>query len=301
MSPDEGRIEVDGHILFDSLAGTDLKPQERGIGYLFQSYALFPNMTVRQNIEIVWRGDGDDNKDAEKNNDVNMLLTRYRIADLADRYPVQLSGGEQQRAAIARIFACKPKALLLDEPFSALDTHLRENMQAELKHIIREYDGSVILVTHSRDEAYKIADELVILDKGKPAASGPVKEIFKNPGNMRAARITGCKNISPIEKTGERRFFAKDWGIELEAASPVGENHLYAGIRAHDFAPSDTEAQNSFKIDIADVIDGPFENDIIVRAEGGSETLWWITGRDYDASGVTALRVAPESILLLEA
>jgi molybdate transport system ATP-binding protein len=342
ISPDEGVIEMGGRVLFDSAAGIDLRPQERCVGYLFQSYALFPNMTVRQNIEVAYRaGDAeikggiDRNSDAKdvfsgrtdgitrrsarrsrRDAEVDALLSGYGLTELADRYPVQLSGGEQQRAALARIFACKPQALLLDEPFSALDTHLREKMQADLKRIIRGYEGSVILVTHSRDEAYKIADDLVILDRGKPVATGAVREVFRHPGSVRAARITGCKNLSPIEKRSDRKFFAIDWGIELEAAEPIGENIKYAGIRAHDFTPVETSEPaesmkskestepveiNIINIEILDVIDGPFEKDLIVCADGGTGSLWWITGRDADVSGVRALSIAPEAILLLEA
>ena len=299
ISPDEGVIEIDGRVLFDSSKGIDLRPQERRIGYLFQNYALFPNMTVRQNVEAAYRAEESAGKTAD--DEIDMLLGRYQIKDLADRYPVQLSGGEQQRTALARIFACKPSALLLDEPFSALDTYLRESMQAEMKNIIRDYRGSAILVTHSRDEAYRIADDLIILDKGRLSASGSVREVFKNPVNVRAARVTGCKNLSMIEKRGERRFFAKDWGIELEASERIEEKHLYAGIRAHDFIPSDTRSVNSFSVSIIDEIDGPFEWDLIVCPEGGEGKLWWIIGRYENIDGVKALSVSPESILLLEA
>ena len=301
ISPDEGRIEVDGRVLFDSASRIDLRPQERGIGYLFQNYALFPNMTVRQNIEVAYRTGAQANgKQDDRDKEIEGLLSRYQINDLIDRYPVQLSGGEQQRVALARIFACKPRALLLDEPFSALDTFLRESMQADLKRIIREYSGSVVLVTHSRDEAYKIADELVILDKGNPVAAGSVKEVFKNPGNVRAARITGCKNLSAIEKIGEKKFFAKDWGIELETAEPIGDNHHHAGIRAHDLKPVNEQAINSFSVDIIDEIDGPFEKDLIVGVKGREGTLWWIANREADVSDIKELSIAPESILLLE-
>ncbi|MCL2111141.1 MAG: ATP-binding cassette domain-containing protein [Clostridiales bacterium] len=301
ISPDEGVIKLDGRVLFDSAAKVDLRPQERGVGYLFQSYALFPNMTVRQNIAIAHRGDV-----AGRNAEVDALLARYEIEGLADRYPVQLSGGEQQRAALARIFAYRPQALLLDEPFSALDAFLRENMQAELKRIIRDYGGSVVLVTHSRDEAYRLADDLVILDGGRPAAAGSIREVFSKPGNVRAARITGCKNISAIERTGERSFYAKDWGVELRTAETVLDEHAFAGIRAHDFMAADGGAMgaggspNVFAIERLDEIDGPFEKDVIFKAAGGTGRMWWIVGRDADVSGVGALGVAPEAIMLLE-
>jgi len=296
ISPDEGRIVSDGHVLFDSAAKIDLRPQERDVGYLFQSYALFPNMTVRQNIEAAYSGSKE-----EREKDIDALLSKYEIGELAGRYPVELSGGQQQRTALARIFAYKPRLLLLDEPFSALDAYLRENMQAEFKHMIREYDGNVVFVTHSRDEAYKIADSLIILDEGRPAAKGNLREVFTHPGNVRAARITGCKNISEIEKTGEFSFFAKDWDIELKAAEPVREDHSFAGIRAHGFTPIIKNNANTFSIEVIDEIDGPFEKDIIFRPAGGAGRLWWIVGKDMDVEGVQALSIAPEDIMLLEA
>jgi len=296
ISPDEGKIVSDGRVLFDSGAKIDLKPQERDVGYLFQSYALFPNMTVRQNISIAYGG-----KPETRETDIDALMSKYEISELAGRYPVQLSGGQQQRAALARIFAYGPRLLLLDEPFSALDAYLRENMQAEFKRMIREYDGSVVFVTHSRDEAYKLADSLVVLDEGRPAATGNLREVFSNPGNARAARITGCKNISAIEKTGDRSIYAKDWGIELITAEPVQENHAFAGIRAHGIVTDKKTEVNTFTIDIIDEIDGPFDKDIIFCAEGKKGTLWWIVGKDFDALSVCKLSIDPKSIMLLEA
>ncbi|MDR0874665.1 MAG: ATP-binding cassette domain-containing protein [Clostridiales Family XIII bacterium] len=302
ISPDEGVITANGRMLFDSAAGIDLKPQRREVGYLFQNYALFPNMTIRQNIAVAYRGSAETRGAA-----VTALLARYELEEQADKYPVQLSGGQQQRAALARIFAYEPAVLLLDEPFSALDTFLRENMQAELKRIIRGYDGDVVLVTHSRDEAYKIADRLVILDDGRPVAEGTVQEVFAHPENARTARITGCKNISRIERTGERSFLALDWGIALEAAEPLSDAHTYAGIRAHDFSPlprSAAEGKNTFAVEVVDVIEGPFEKDVIVRAIGPASVgnpneIWWITDRSVKIDEQCAFTVRPEDILLL--
>jgi len=298
ISPDEGKIVSDGQVLFDSASKIDLKPQKRDVGYLFQSYALFPNMTVRQNISIAYSG-----RPETKEADVDALLLKYEIDELADRYPVQLSGGQQQRAALARIFAYKPRLLLLDEPFSALDAYLRENMQVEFKRIIREYEGNVIFVTHSRDEAYKIAENIVILDEGKPAAKGNLREVFSNPGNVRAARITGCKNISAITKTGARSFYAEDWGIELQTAEQVCENHVFAGIRARDLEAIDKDeiVPNRIQIEIIDIIDGLSERDVIFSAKVGKENLWWITNKGRNVDDIRALSIAPEAIMLLEA
>jgi molybdate transport system ATP-binding protein len=307
ISPDEGLITANGRTLFDSAAGIDLRPQQRGVGYLFQNYALFPNMTIRQNIAVAFRGAAEARDAAARS-----LLARYELEEQADKYPVQLSGGQQQRAALARIFAYEPEVLLLDEPFSALDTFLRESMQAELKRIIRGYEGDVVLVTHSRDEAYKIADHLVILDAGRPVADGTVKGVFAHPPNAKAARITGCKNISRIERTGERSFVALDWGIVLEAAEPLSEAHTHAGIRAHDFSPvpraegggeglaaDRVEGKNTFVVEVVDVIEGPFEKDVLVRTDSAVKEIWWITDRSVKVDEQCAFTVRPEDILLL--
>jgi molybdate transport system ATP-binding protein len=248
-SPDEGVIVSGGRTLFDSAAKIDLTPQERNVGYLFQSYALFPHMTVRENIAIAVRerawnktSDGARNKASDKAKDkeafIDGLLDRYELTGFGDRYPAKLSGGQQQRAALARIFAYGPELLMLDEPFSALDAFLRENMQIELLRIISEYDGDVILVTHSRDEVYKICDKLLIMDRGRIVANGGTRAVFADPASVTAARVTGCKNISRIRRLSERRLAATEWGIELETGRSIKDEHTHIGVRAHDFSPA---------------------------------------------------------------
>ena len=301
LIPDEGRIVLNGRVLFDSAAKIDLKPQARGVGYLFQNYALFPNMTVRQNIEIAWRpGKASAGQSADRRAAADALLERFKLTAQAAQYPVQLSGGQQQRAALARIYASGPEALLLDEPFSALDSFLRENMQVELRRDIRDYEGDVVLVTHSRDEAYRIAGRLVILDGGSVAAEGPLAELFADPVTAQAARITGCKNISRIRKTGDTQFFAEDWGVELEAGREILPEHVYAGIRAHDFFAC--AGDNGFPVMIDEVVKGPFETSMLFRTPGqgaGDAPLWWIVPRGADISGTERLSIPPEKILLL--
>ena len=307
LTPDEGRITVGDRVLFDSAAKIDMKPQARRVGYLFQNYALFPNMTVRQNIEIAWRpGQAPMGRGAAAGNTadrgaaVDALLERFQLAAQALQYPVQLSGGQQQRAALARIYASNPEVLLLDEPFSALDSFLRENMQVELKHDIKGYDGDVVLVTHSRDEAYRIAERLVILDGGAVVAEGPLAGIFADPVTAQAARITGCKNISHIEKTGGTRFFAEDWGIELDAGREILPEHGYAGIRAHDFFVCGEG--EGFPVSIDETVKGPFETSVLLRTPGqraGDAPIWWIVPRGFDPFGTERLSVSPEKILLL--
>lgn len=307
VTPDEGLIKVGDRVLYDSAAKIDIKPQFRNVGYLFQNYALFPNMTVRNNINIAYRGEKE-----KLTETVDALLSLYGLSDLADRYPVHLSGGQQQRAALARIFAYKPEVLLLDEPFSALDTFLRESMQVELKRLIKSYEGDVVMVTHSRDEVYKICNRLMILDSGESAAFGDTDDIFSAPGNVRSARITGCKNISRIKKTGDFTFYAIDWGFELSSTNPIDDSYTHVGVRAHDFNivddPNTFEKENLLEIQIQETIEGLFEKNIVFRSKDvevqpgldkDDSLIWWTCNRFKPTSGVQYLSVNPEDILLL--
>jgi molybdate transport system ATP-binding protein len=184
ITPDEGRIAIGDRVIFDSAARIDVKPQQRGVGYFFQSYALFPHMTVQENIRIaVNRADDDDRQLDEI---VSCLAERYQISGLEHRYPVSLSGGQQQRVALARIFASRPEAVLLDEPFSALDSYLRGNMQDELLRAMESYRGRFVLVTHSCDEAALICDSIVTISGGKITHFGGVDDTFMACGGCRA-------------------------------------------------------------------------------------------------------------------
>ncbi|MCD7897424.1 MAG: ATP-binding cassette domain-containing protein, partial [Planctomycetaceae bacterium] len=153
-TPDRGAITLNGRVLFDAAARINLPPQRRRVGYLFQSYALFPNMTVAGNIAVALAGTG-----KERRARTGEYLERFGLAGMENRLPHQLSGGQQQRVATARMLAADPEAVLLDEPFSALDSHLRERMELQLLDLLRDRDD-VILVTHSRDVAYRFATHI---------------------------------------------------------------------------------------------------------------------------------------------
>ncbi len=151
--PAEGKIKLDDDLLLDTNNKVNVIPQNRNIAYMFQNYALFPTMTVRENIEIVVKGDK-----LTKKEKADSLLKKFHIEDLAGKKPSELSGGEQQRVALARVLAYEPKLILLDEPFSALDENLKERLQIELEKMITDYNGTVIMVSHSKDELYKFSD-----------------------------------------------------------------------------------------------------------------------------------------------
>ncbi len=325
VTPDRGSIVL-GHtgdgdmtecVFYDSDRHINLRPRKRKVGYLFQNYALFPNMTVEENIMAGIAGKeagkfffGDKGR-VWKNRyqKVEELTGRFRLGGLEKHYPGQLSGGQQQRVALARLLAYEPEVLLLDEPFSAMDSHLREGLRLELIQVLEEFGGITVLVTHDRDEAYQLCGHLLLTDQGKVLVSGPSREVFQNPGTVEAARLTGCKNISRIQRLGKYRLRALDWGgLELIAGQEIGEGFTYAGIRAHDLLAVGAEElagwqrrpdANLIPAGEAQVSEMPFE--WYVTLENG---LWWKCGKGTHTSRAVNvaprwLRVEPSSVLLL--
>lgn len=159
---DSGQIFLSNQVLFDSDKKIDMTPQERKVGYMFQNYALFPKMTVEQNIGISLKI----NK-KEKREKIRKIMEQFKIQDLGKRFPGELSGGQQQRVTLARIMIYKPNLILLDEPFSALDYYLKDQLQFELLELLSDYDGQIIMVSHDRDELYRFRDELFVMKEGK--------------------------------------------------------------------------------------------------------------------------------------
>lgn len=266
-TPDEGRIVLNGRVLFDSEKKINIKPQSRKIGYLFQNYALFPNMTVEDNI-----GAGLKLQKNEKIEKISQLVKTFHLDGMEHKYPSQLSGGQQQRVALARIFAYEPDVLLLDEPFSALDSHLKEKLQTEIFEFLRLYRGEVLMVTHSRDEVYRFCKNLVIIDRGKSVLLGDTKKIFNQPELLPAARLTGCKNISRCRVVSPHSVYAIDWGITFETEKKVPEDTNYVGIRAHRFRLADgKEEKNTIAFKINKVVEEIFEYTVIAEAENQKE------------------------------
>jgi molybdate transport system ATP-binding protein len=185
MEPEEGRVSLDDTIFFDSAAAINLAPQRRMLGYVFQDLALFPHMTIRQNI--LYGGHG--LSKSEKEDMAGGMLKRFGISDLADRPPSRISGGQKQRVALARTLMRRPRALLLDEPFSALDTPTRQEMGRLLKEIQREYNIPVILITHDLQEACGLADRMIVYADGKAIRSGRPDELIPFPARNEAEAL----------------------------------------------------------------------------------------------------------------
>jgi len=159
--PDKGVITINGQALFDSEKHINLPPQKRRVGYLFQNYALFPNMTVKKNILCGLRGEKDP---VRRRMDLELAVKLLQLEGLENHRPHQLSGGQAQRVALARILVNRPRLLMLDEPFSAIDSDLRGYLQIEMKRLLDQYDGMVLLVTHDRNEAYHLCDRIIAMD-----------------------------------------------------------------------------------------------------------------------------------------
>ncbi|MDO5849191.1 MAG: ATP-binding cassette domain-containing protein [Methanobrevibacter sp.] len=294
VNPNSGIISVklnEEEVYFDSSKKINLKPQKRNVGYLFQNYALFPNMTVEENIAV-----GLSKKDDEK---VSELIKNFRLEGLEKRYPRQLSGGQQQRVALARIIAYDPDVILLDEPFSALDTYLKDQLRRELIKLLENFEGFIIMVTHDRDDAFQFCDKLIVMDKGKIIAKGNTYDIFENPKKVQVAKITGCKNISAIEIIDDYHVKALDWdNIILETEEKVSENINHIGIRAHDFTFADKDDVNVIGTKDAEIVEMPFEWDIKL-ANG----LWWIYDKEihkHDFTMPEYIKISPKTIILLE-
>jgi molybdate transport system ATP-binding protein len=295
-TPDRGLISLGGRDLFDSSKKTNLRPQERRVGYLFQNYALFPTMTVEQNIMAGVRSSKE-----ERQKRAQEMVRAFQLEGLEKRRPAELSGGQQQRVALARIMAYRPEALLLDEPFSAMDYFLKEKLRLEMKQVLQEFEGLSILVTHDRDEAYQLCDHLLLMHEGSFIAGGPTKEIFDHPKTVEAARLTGCKNISRIRPLGLHRICALDWdNLELTTREEVTDEITHAGIRAHDFFPcADESAENRIHVENPVLTELPFEWYIVLQNK-----IWWkvpkdIRSHDFSERLPRALCVDPSAIMLL--
>lgn len=254
-TPDRGRIVLNGRILYDSALGINVPSRERRIGFIFQNYALFPHLTVAQNIAF---GMPKKASTLRVQQQVNTHLEAMQLAQFGDRFPHQLSGGQQQRVALARALASQPELLLLDEPFSALDTHLRAKMERELLSILNHYAGSTLLVTHNMEEAYRICENLLVLEEGQAIAWGVKQQIFERPPTVSVAKLTGCKNFSRAVALKPQRIEAIDWGCTLTYVEPLPTALSQVGIRAHQLRfNEETEGENVFPCWIAATSETP--------------------------------------------
>jgi molybdate transport system permease protein len=220
-TPTWGKIILNGRVLFDSETGINLPSRHRRIGVIFQNYALFPHLTVAQNIVFGLQNISK----KERLQRVRYYLQLVELEGLENRYPHQLSGGQQQRVALARALAIQPEALLLDEPLSALDTYLRNRLEQLLSEVLLNYQGVTLFVTHKLEEAYRICDNLLVLSEGKIMALGRKEDIFERPSSFCVAQVTECKNFSRTRIIDAEHIEALDWHCILKVVEPIP--HLF--------------------------------------------------------------------------
>jgi ABC-type sulfate/molybdate transport systems ATPase subunit len=236
ITPDAGFIISAGRTLFDSRARVNLRPQQRRVGYVFQGYALFPHMTVAQNVSYGVRARHSPRRTAEGNagrsDPAKDIIERLGMSALASRYPHELSGGQQQRVALARALATDPDVLLLDEPFSALDAPLRRELSGELSQTLRDWGKRAVLVTHDLGEAYQIADMVVLYEQGTTTGAVSKNDLLWHPSSERVARLIGARNIlhaTIADLSGDSILL--DWrgGRLVAARSPSHPLHARPG------------------------------------------------------------------------
>lgn len=296
--PDKGRIVLDDRVLFDSEANIDLPPQKRRIGYLFQNYALFPTMSAGKNILEGLRHVKDRE---EKRKRFEKIVDMLKIKGILDLRPRQLSGGQMQRVALARMLANDPELILLDEPFSALDAHLRDNLIPEFMELLSSYNKQVVMVTHSRDEAYRMCIRLCMMENGIVDRQGDTDEVFNSPGTVSAAVLTGCKNIAAAIKKGSNEVFVPAWNTTFRFDHEIMSSFDSIGIRAHLFGPEIEE--NRRKVTVVKSFEEPFETTYLFRYEDMPESsplLWYRERKTGEHRSFEWLGIKCDDIMLLK-
>lgn len=297
--PDEGRIVAAGTTFFDSEQGIDLTPQQRKTALLFQNYMLFPNLTVADNIAA---GIPRSTPKEEVHVLVKKQLERFGLEGFGRRYPARLSGGQQQRVALARMLAANPAILMLDEPFSALDSHLKSSLEIDLLDLFDDFDGTIVYVSHDIDEAFRFCDRIAVIDRGRLRELSTTREILEQPRSYATLRVSGVKNISSARKVSENEVEALDWGIVLTTSQQVPDDVAFVGVRATSIVRADAQERNIFNCAVQRTVDSRFERTILLQIRSDTEqTLQWrfsTTGLGQNESpelGKTARIHIPES------
>ena len=217
-TPDEGRIVVNGKVFFDSEQKINLTPQQRKTALLFQNYMLFPNLTVADNIGA---GIGREVPKAERERIISEELERFGLRGFGQRYPAQLSGGQQQRVALARMLAARPGILMLDEPFSALDSHLKGVLEQNLVSLFDAFEGTILYVSHDIDESLRFCDRIAVVDAGRIVEMDAGRELVNNPQSVAGLKLSGCKNAPAAVYAGPHAVHVPPWGIDVHTAQEV--------------------------------------------------------------------------------
>lgn len=255
-TPDEGRIVVNDRVFFDSEQRINLTPQERKTALLFQNYMLFPNLTVAQNVAAgIERSVSKGDRDAT----VQRELKRFGLEGFDGRYPSQLSGGQQQRVALARMLAARPGILMLDEPFSALDAHLKEVLEQNLVSLFDAFEGTILYVSHDIDESLRFCDRIAVVDAGRIVEMDRGRELVNRPQSVAGLKLSGCKNAPAAVYAGPHAVHVPPWGIDVHTAQEVPRDVKCLGLRAFYVERAEGPGENCYRVRVDRVSDARFE------------------------------------------
>ena len=249
-TPDEGRIVVNGKVFFDSEQKINLTPQQRKTALLFQNYMLFPNIGA---------GIGREVPRAERERIVSEELERFGLRGFGQRYPAQLSGGQQQRVALARMLAARPGILMLDEPFSALDSHLKGVLEQNLVSLFEAFEGTILYVSHDIDESLRFCDRIAVVDAGRIVEMDRGRELVNRPQSVAGLKLSGCKNAPAAEYAGPHAVHVPPWGIDVHTAQEVPRDVKCLGLRAFYVERAEGPGENCYRVRVDRVSDARFE------------------------------------------
>ncbi len=273
-TPDEGRIVVNDRVFFDSARNINLTPQERKTALLFQNYMLFPNLTVAENVGA---GIGREVGKRDRRDRVFCELKRFGLEGFEQRYPAQLSGGQQQRVALARMLAARPEILMLDEPFSALDAHLKSVLEQNLVSLFDAFSGTVLYVSHDIDEALRFSDRIAVVEAGSIVELGTGDDLVNNPQSTAGIKLSGCKNATPAEYINPHCVRLPKWGIEVCLTSEVPQEVKTLGVRARFLRQVQGPGDNVYRVRVDRVSDSRFERTVLLgfldRCEGAAAVV----------------------------
>ena len=255
-TPDEGRIVVNGKVFFDSEQKINLTPQQRKTALLFQNYMLFPNLTVADNIGA---GIGREVPKAERERIISEELERFGLRGFGQRYPAQLSGGQQQRVALARMLAARPGILMLDEPFSALDSHLKGVLEQNLVSLFDAFEGTILYVSHDIDESLRFCDRIAVVDAGRIVEMDAGRELVNNPQSVAGLKLSGCKNAPAASYAGPHEVHVPQWGINVHTAQEAPRDVKCLGLRAFYVERAAGPGENCYRVRVDRVSDARFE------------------------------------------
>ena len=299
LRPLAGRVEIGGQAVYDSAARLWIPAHRRRVGYLTQQYHLFPHLNLARNV--AYGMEPGRRKEAKRR--IDELLDTFQLRGLEERYPWELSGGQQQRAALARAIAARPRLLLLDEPFSALDAGLRRALRQELRATLERNPIPVVLVTHDREEALSLGDDVQVMENGRTIARGAPVEALGQPGQAAVARLVGVENLfsmrveSRLPRDGTMRLcgegeyasFTLEAPLDGGPPAPGADDRVAVGIRASDIIlsleePAGTSARNRIPGIVARV--EPRPPGYTVELDCGVPLRCQVTGASLEEMGI---------------